>query len=127
MTTPAYIIAQHLESVGFGTIGAESGEAIFISREPDEPSEVLTVYDTGGENPDTFDQDLFRNTIQIRVKSDNYLTGYEKQKNIRLELLASVNQVSGIIRAFQIGGINDIGTDDKERFLFTTNYSLLME
>ena len=65
MTTPAYIIAQHLQSAGFGTIGAETGEAIFVSYEPEEPSEVITVYDTGGENPDTFDQDLLRNTIHI--------------------------------------------------------------
>lgn len=127
MTTPAHIIAKHLQSAGFGTLGAETGEAIFVSYEPEEPSEIITVYDTGGENPDTFDQDLLRNTIQIRVKSDNYLTGYEKQKNIRLNLLADTNPVSGIIRAFQIGSINSLGTDDKERFILTTNYSLLME
>ena len=61
------------------------GEDIFISREPAEPENCVTIYDTGGDNQDpkfALDEAYF----QVRSRNLDYATGYQKLEAIKLEL-----------------------------------------
>lgn len=122
----ANILADYLISEGIGNEGGQTPVAIWVSLEQEEPAESITVYDTGGEAPDTKEANVYRKTIQVRVRSDDYLSGYARQELIRNKLLG-VNPISAIIRAFMLSDITAIGRDDKERFLFTANYMFLIK
>lgn len=121
MTSPAYTIARYLEAQGFG----EWAHNINVSLEPSEPVECITLYDTGGSDPDTDDQNLFNKTIQIRVRSLDYLGAYSKLEQIR-DLLIN-NTITGINAIWMQGDILYIGRDDNDRHLFTTNFRLLIQ
>lgn len=125
MTSPAHKIATHLDSDGFGTIGSDSGTTISVSREPSSPDEAITIYDTGGLSPDTDTEDFLVRTIQIRLRTNNYNSGYVIMENIRDNLLAEKDIVS-VNQIFMDGDILFIGRDDNDRFLLTANYRLLM-
>ena len=121
MTSPAYTIARYLETEGFG----EWANDINVSLEPNEPVECITLYDTGGQDPDSDEQDVFNKTIQIRVRTLNYLETYTKLEQIR-DLL--INQtIVGINGIWMQGDILYIGRDDNDRHLFTTNFRLLIQ
>ena len=121
MTSPAYTIARYLETEGFG----EWANDINVSLEPNEPVECITLYDTGGQDPDSDEQDVFNKTIQIRVRTLNYLQTYTKLEQIR-DLL--INQtIVGINGIWMQGDILYIGRDDNDRHLFTTNFRLLIQ
>lgn len=121
MTSPAYTIARYLETQGFG----EWANDINVSLEPSEPVECITLYDTGGQDPDSDEQDVFNKTIQIRIRTLNYLETYTKLEQIR-DLL--INQtIAGINGIWMQGDILYIGRDDNDRHLFTTNFRLLIQ
>jgi len=53
---------------------------LFVGREPDHPNDVVTIFDTPGFGPMltmTKESRYFYDSIQIRVRSEDYLTGYE--------------------------------------------------
>lgn len=121
MTSPAYTIARYLETQNFG----EWANDINVSLEPSEPVECITLYDTGGQDPDSDEQDVFNKTIQIRIRTLNYLETYIKLEQIR-DLL--INQtIAGINGIWMQGDILYIGRDDNDRHLFTTNFRLLIQ
>jgi hypothetical protein len=124
--SPATKIATFLEAQGFGTIGSNTNTTINVSREPIKPIQAITVYDTGGSSPDTFEEDVFNRTIKIRYRDTNYTDSYTVQENIRNALLSSPN-ISTINGIWMDGDILNIGRDDNDRILFTANYRLLME
>ena len=125
MTSPAQRIATHLQTAAFGTIGADSGTTIAVSGEPATPDEAITVYDTGGTSPDTYDEDVYFKNIQIRLRTNNYNTGYTTMESIRNNLLASP-VITAINYIRMEGDILSIGRDDNDRFLLTSNYVLFM-
>ena len=60
--------------------GLEFGENLFVGREPDKPNDTVTIFDTPGFGPlltMTKESRYYYDSIQIRVRSDNYITGYE--------------------------------------------------
>jgi hypothetical protein len=121
MTSPAYTIARYLETEGFG----EWANDINVSLEPNEPVECITLYDTGGQDPDSDEQDVFNKTIQIRVRTLNYLETYTKLEQIRDLLIKQT--IAGINGIWMQGDILYIGRDDNDRHLFTTNFRLLIQ
>ena len=121
MTSPAYKIAQHLDSEGFGTWADD----IHVAREPATPTEVITIYDEGGQDPDTDEQNVFRPFVQLRLRSENYNTSYEKLEQIRDNLIAA--SITDINEIWMQGGILLIEIDDNERYIFTMNFILLTE
>ena len=66
-------LGQHLEDHGIGTVTAD----IFLDRQPDEPANVVILYDTAGPGSYSQLQDL-RRTVQVRVRHTGYDTGYAK-------------------------------------------------
>lgn len=129
MSTPAYDVAQRLAALSLGTVGADAGWSIAVSREPIAPATAITVYDTGGGPVDTDDQDLGSPTVQVRVRSTDYLAAYAKQEAIRQALILSGFTGAGrrYYSAAAISGILAIGRDDADRFLLTQNFQLLSE
>lgn len=121
MTSPAYTIATHLSNEGYG----ELANGIYVALEPSKPDECITIYDTGGLDPDTDDQNLFNRTIQIRIRSNDYLDTYSKLEDIR-DLLIN-GSIAGINDVWMQGDILYIGRDDNDRHIFTTNFRLLIQ
>lgn len=82
----ALLIREELASDGNDE---ELGEwPLYVSHEPDnnkEHSDTVTLYDTGG-NPDgrymTTGEHVEHETLQVIVRSDDYLTGYTQIKAI---------------------------------------------
>lgn len=114
-------IANYLAAHAVGTFGTD----IFIGREPPQPDSCVTIYDTGGLEPDTDDQILLRPKFQIRVRNLTYEGGYAKQCAIR-DLLILVGAIKTADSVF-VGIWLDtdfiaLGRDDKDRYLSTMNY-----
>lgn len=82
-------VSDKLVDDGIGTFAGTSGWSINISSEPTEesaPDTCITIYDTGGPRPFTVQnrviQPVRMDTVQIRVRSNNYLTGWDKMEEI---------------------------------------------
>ena len=128
--SPAFDLATKLQTLGFGTIAAESGVSIAVSTEPDAPDECITVYDTGGAGPDTHEMDLLRPTIQVRVRARTYAAGYARMRAIQIALIAILSETLDTYKFIMVQPISDIlaiGRDENDRFHLTSNYQLLLE
>jgi len=127
MTSPAYNLAQHLETKGVGTFGGSSSWAISVSREPVEPDDAVTLYDTGGAAPVLFNEKTRDETIQVRVRSKDYLSAYNKHDEIFGFLNAIINETIGgddFIGVWLQSDILNVGRDDNDRQILTANYRL---
>ncbi|MGE0366935.1 MAG: minor capsid protein [Phycisphaerales bacterium] len=126
----AYEVAQYLASQSVGTFGGNSLWSIHVAREPSGPDDVITVYDTGGEEPDTDEMDLYRPSFQVRTRSVDYLEGFQKQEAIRSLLILPNSLVMGTHRYVSVNMSSDIlpiGSDDNNRYLITANYRCMKE
>lgn len=126
MTSPAKDMADYLVAQGFGTFGGN----IFVSEEPTEPNESITVYDTGGSEPVNVDIDMYEPTIQVRVRSISYAAGFALQQEIREEL---VKPLFLVVNSYHYVGIwlqSDIislGRDQNNRYILTANYRMMRQ
>jgi hypothetical protein len=134
MRSPAHDIALHIAGAGLGTFGGASGWAISVGTEPASPETTITVYDTGGEGPDTDQLDIERQTIQVRVRSAKesgaYQAAYDKQRAIRavlINLSGVVMDGSRYLGIVMTSEILTIGRDDNDRFLMTANYRVIRQ
>jgi hypothetical protein len=131
MNSPAHDLAQYLISQGHGTVTANEGWAISVSLEPALPKNVVTLYDTGGAEPDTDQLNLYRPTVQVRTRSRYDPEGWNKQDGIRSLFHAVSGLVLGDTRYAGITAETDIAhignTDGDELYLFTCNYRVLRE
>ena len=106
--------------------------AISVSYEPDNPNLMITIYDTGAEMMSkTFSGSQNEGeSVQIRIRSLDYSTGYAKIREIR-DYLNSKGKtyISGENYRYenfvQITGILPLDKDERKRFLFTVNYTAL--
>lgn len=130
MKTPAHDTALFIASLaGFGAFGGDSGWPVYVGREPLEPVNVVTVYDTGG-SPDVLIDNVQEPSIQVRVRANSYAQGYAKAQEARraLQEAMSVTIDGGqVVQWIGQGNINYIGRDDKDRCLFTDNYRMMRE
>lgn len=127
--SPAHLIALYLAASGVGTFGGEAGWSINVSREPVKPFTAITLYDTGGDGPDTDELDWLRPTFQVRVRGTDYPDAYAKQEEIRdLLALPQPITVTHLGKEYEFIGVvmqSDIlaiGRDDNDRHLLTANY-----
>lgn len=126
----ALAIGKLLAAQGFGVWAGNVNSAwsINVGEEPDTPNKTITVYDTGGNGPDTDEMDVDDKTIQIRVRASLRSEASEKISAIRAYLATKVNKESEGRRFFAFIVQMDpaeIGKDDKKRFIFTMNYRTL--
>jgi hypothetical protein len=87
MNATSVDIKDYLEA--YSDLGLEFAENLFIGREPETPSNTVTIFDLAGAQPqlnfDRTEQYLYEN-IQIRIRNQSYQTGYALAKNIETYL-----------------------------------------
>jgi len=113
------------QSNGVGTFGTN----VFIGAEPLIPDECVTIYDTGGFDPETHN-DIFFPTVNIRVRGvmGGYKAAYAKALAIVTLLNGLRNETwsaTRYIQIFMVGDINTIGNDDSNRPLLTINFRII--
>lgn len=126
MNAPSREIADYLESLNIGQIGAASGWGIFLGDEPAAPNTTITVYDTGGTEP-VIRAQIFNPTIQVRVRAHDYQEAYDKARQVRDALTQVVMQVLGdtyVIGIWMTTEIFNIGRDGNNRYRLTANFRL---
>lgn len=132
MNSAAVDIAKHLAANGIGSFGGNPAHvwSINVAREPVEPQNCVTVYDTGGTGPDTDELNLYRPTVQIRVRAVDFQEGYNKQAAI-MAVLHSILQTSlGLMNYLSCVAETDIthiGPSENNHYLFTANYQIIRE
>lgn len=129
--SPAHDLARYLVSQGVGALGGTAQWAISIAAEAEVPDDVVTLYDTGGLEPDTDELDLTRPSVQVRVRSKDYPGAYSKQLAIR-DLLTLPNRItvsggSVFLLVAMSSDIMSIGRDDNGRHVLTANYRTVRE
>lgn len=134
MNSAAVDIAKFLATEGVGTLPHTTGWAVSAALEPVSPDDAVTVYDTGGEGPDTDDgdeagvNDLHESTVQVRTRSADYSDAYDKQTEI-FALLTSKSvietETSNLVGVFMTTDVLPIGRDDNNRHLLVANYRII--
>jgi hypothetical protein len=130
MSSTAFEVAKFLAASGAGTFAGATGWSINVSREPVNPPTAVTVYDTGGEGPDTDEQDLLVHNFQIRVRAPNYANAYAKHEEMRALLIGPdsiVMEGTRYVGVWVASDILAIGRDEGDRHLLTANYRAIKE
>lgn len=135
-TSPADLLLTLLQADG-QTVAAAKGSAVdwqsTVGKELDAPDNVVTVYNTAGR----VDARLMAGNlvehygIQLRVRSKDQPTGWDKIASIEQWLLALTDrQASGytVHAATGFGSVMDLGDDspNTKRRLYTLNFNLVV-
>lgn len=123
-------VAHLLENQNFGTFANTGAWAISIGLEPDRPDSAITIYDTGGDSPDTDEMDLNRLTFQVRVRARDYVLAYAKMKEIRAYLISRGTKTINSTRYIGIYVTSDVaslGLDDNKRQVLTCNFRTISQ
>lgn len=76
--------------VAEGSLGLTFATNLFVAREPKEPDNCVTIFDTNvGLAPQltlTGEQDYYYSSVQIRVRNNDYTTGWNLINNIMIAL-----------------------------------------
>ena len=86
MNATSQDIASLLEGDSSGSgLGLTYAVNLFIGKEPSKPNDCTTIFDTGGMPPqmNLTDQGYEFPSIQIRVRSSDYLTGWDMIEAIK--------------------------------------------
>lgn len=129
MSSVARDVAAFLQAEGIGTFAATTGWSINVSREPVSPDTCVTIYDTGGDDPDTDEMDE-RANFQVRVRGFDYEDCITKARAIRDALIVPGSvTMNGHTYAyvFMSSGISSIGRDDSDRHLIVASYKTVLE
>jgi len=126
MNSPADDIKDILEAAvsswSFGT-------NLFVALEPPSPNEVVSVFDTGGFDPDS-NTDLENPTVMVRVRGDRggYTETYSRARDVKDNLHELANETwngTRYIGIWQVGDILFIGMDENDRPVFTLNFRIM--
>lgn len=127
MPSPARDIIEFLASSGVdvGVIGATTGWSLNAHKEPSQPDTTLTAYDTPGEGFDV-DAGFERPSVQLRARGIDYDAAESKLREAILALITPLEFEINSRRYFAwlADGINNIGTDDRQRYILTANLNL---
>ena len=110
-----------LVTEGIGTFG----ENLFVGKEPAQPNECITIYDTtaGEQNPKLAIDEV---SIQVRVRSANYMGGYSRANSVKISLEGrspiTLNTTNYI--AFWATSISFVHYDENDRAIFTINFRI---
>lgn len=127
MANVAVDIKDLLVAEGVGTFGTD----LWIGREPAAGGEAVTIYPSGGQNPNPkWGRDF--PTVKIKISGDvnDYAGGWTKAQEVKDALLGATPQdINGNRYAsFRMqGDINFIGYDSNSRPMFTTNWILIVD
>lgn len=135
MTTPSPVsldISDILSTNGVGTLGANTGWGIFVSREPDSPDTAITIFDSGNSLEPNAKWLLEYPSFQVRVRGseNNYLSATAKIQEIKDVLLGLPPQTrngTNYRGVWQQTEIIPLGYDDQNRPLLVQNYRTVRE
>jgi len=121
-----------LTSRGVGVAGENpSGWSLFVDKEPPSPDEAVTIYNTGGFEPNAkWLQDF--PTVQVRARGQklNPTTVMAKILEIKDELLGISKRVINEDTYIGIWGLSDIAFlkyDDEQRPIYVMNFRIVKE
>jgi Bacteriophage minor capsid protein len=103
--------------------------ACYVGKLPDGPSKCIAFTDTGG-LPSEPRLLLDYPTVSVMVRSSDYVSGYNKIKDIREAILGAPEQVQGgdqWMGIVAIGNMAFIGYDPKDRPMFSANFRLYVQ
>jgi hypothetical protein len=123
--SPAHDIALYLATSGIGALYGTTPWAINHNGEQVQPPDTITIYDTGGDHPDTDELDIDRPTFQVRVRARVLAQGWQKSRDIRDLLILDQPIICATSRFDLIVMVNDfgsIGTDNSNRHILIANY-----
>jgi len=131
---PSQDLKDILVTAGLGTFAhgtEDSTWGIYISKEPDEPNKIITLYDKGGSSPNP-KWILDEPTVRIRVRGAKmgYQDAWTKIEAVKDALLGITPQTvngtyyTGIL---MIGDITFIHYDDNNRPIFTSTWQVIRE
>jgi hypothetical protein len=128
-TSPADDLSDILETANL--IGGSTGWLTQVGEEPTNPDKVVTLYDTGGPEPNPKNlQDFVRVQIRIRGNPNDYLATFLKAQQIKDELLgrpkATINSVV-YVGIWMANEILFLGYDESRRPRFTCNWRIVRE
>lgn len=127
MNSSAYDIRDMLVAAGLSLV---KGTSIFLAQEPTNPDNTVTVFDTPGlPNDLTLDKEekYERPSVQIRVRNNNYQTGWALANNIKNTLHGRANETWGAAYYSLIEVVSDpsmLDYDNNGRPRFILNISL---
>lgn len=105
------------------------GWPLYIGSEPADPNDVVTLYDIPGPAPNPkFLLDFPR--FMVRVRSDNYVQGFNKAEEIKDALLGLPSQTIGDIRYDGIWVVVDthfLLADQRSRSIFVSTWRSIRE
>lgn len=121
----AFDTATIIDDLGYGTLWSSAGWSVQVGREPTEPTECITVYDTPGQQP-WYNDEVERPGIQIRVRGKSgsgYPDAYAKIEGILHDLVyGGSREHDGVRYWFWADGyINLLQFDDRDRPIFVVN------
>lgn len=113
-------IAEYLEDQAIGTVGTN----IFVGHMPDSPDVCIAVYPYAGEPaPVEWEGEFPR--VQIRVRDDDYATGWATSYAI-FEALHQLTETTIETELYHyieaLGSPEQIGRDNKNRINFVLNF-----
>lgn len=129
MTSPADDLAGHLVAEGEGTLGGSSEWSINVSREPATPDSTITLYDTGGFQPDP-DCGLEEPTVQVRVRASGYLAAFAKMEDVKNTLIGPDSLTLGDYKYVGLRGDGDVtslGYDENDRVILVFNLNMMRD
>lgn len=125
MNSPAIDIADILVLSSSAT-GLTKGVDLFVGRMPNTPDAVTTVYDTGGQSPQSGYVYLIP-TVQIKVRGAKmgYIVPYSLAEDIRDILHGFHNRIinsTKYLSIYAMGDIHNLGDDENDRPVFSINF-----
>lgn len=139
MKSPAYEFARWLQDQNLGIWGGSGDWSLHVGREPDAPANAVTLYDTAGLAPLNLDGGEMRQPgLQVRVRSVDYLKGFERADAIRAKLVLPEAVVDGVtiertigtgyyVQITPVADILPLGRDENDRHIFVANYQLIRQ
>lgn len=99
----------------------------YIGDMPDTPDSLICLYATGGFDPelDLVSNRVERPTFQVKIRDTSYTAGLARCEVIKTTLSTIVNTTTNghtYVEVRQMGDINPIGRDSKNRWEFTLNF-----
>lgn len=129
---PSTSIKSLIVTANLGSATPSDAWGVYISSEPQEtPNECITIYDTGGRDPDPkWLLDFPSVQVRIRGAKEGYAAGWTRARKIRDLILGAPAQVIESWRweSFLIAGdVNFLMYDQSRRPIFTINVRLIGE
>lgn len=129
--TAAEDLKDELEAAGVGTFAAETGWSLRVGKEPAKPNRTVTLYDTGGPEPNPkFLLEEPRVLARVRGEPDDYPGASAKALEVRDALLGSPRKTINGTVYVGIWADSDpslLEYDEESRPIFVVNFRTVRE